>query len=77
MSGCDNETLNGMGVQFAAPYEAVNKEKGNITEVAGNLYGSGKNTTDSGNAGGRLTIGDGGVGLMVLMGLGSVFAMML
>ena len=62
-------------MRFAAPYEVLNEKKGNVSEVAGTLYGSGRNMTlAADNAAGRLV---GGRRVIELVGLMSLVALLL
>lgn len=76
LGGCDNETLNGMGIAVRAPYLTRNEDKNNITEVAGNLIGSGRNNTKDDspagtNTGGKLFVSfDGTLGFMLMLSMG-------
>jgi hypothetical protein len=73
LGGCDNETLNGMGIWVRAPYVTRNEDKNNITEVPGTLLGSGQNNTNDGdkNAGGKLYVPfDGIAGFMMMLSMG-------
>ena len=61
-------------MRFAAPYEVLNEKKGNVSEVAGTLYGSGRNITIAAdNAAGRLMVG----GVIEFVGLMSLVALFL
>ena len=77
LGGCDNETLNGMGVRFDAPYLLDDKNM-NGTVVAGELRSSSFNTSTlhaGANVAGRVQ--GGGVGLLVSVIVGSSFALLL